>query len=391
LQLHRYFFIIDLPARLKNYKEVLFMNEINIAKAIISKRKEKGITQEELANHIGVSGASVSKWETEQSYPDILLLPQLAAYFNISVDELMGYEPQMTKRDIGKLYYKLYEDLSNKLFDEVIEQCREKIKKYFSCFPLLLHMGSFLISASGFTDCKEKTSALMSEANELFVRVKTESDDAELIKSALYMEALCRSMLGNHNEVIELLGKPSEIMLPHEPLLASAYRMTDRTKEAETVLQVGIYQYIVASLSLLSSYIMLGVDNAQRLDEIVKRTFAIIEAFDIKKVQPATIVSFPLIAAQGYLAHQNIDKSLDMLEKYAEYATGDVTWQLKGDSFFNLIDSWLDEFNLGNEVPPHEEIIKQSLAEAVISNPIFSPLSDNPRFQTIVKRLKNIC
>ena len=367
------------------------MKEINIARTVINKRKEKGITQEELANYIGVTSASVSKWETEQSYPDILLLPQLAAYFNISIDELMGYEPQMTKKDIGKLYYKLYEDLSNKPFDEVIEQCREKIRKYFSCFPLLLQMGSFLINASGFTDCKEKSSALMSEAKELFVRVKAESDDAELIKSALYMEAVCSAVLGNHNEVIELLGKPSEAILPHETLLASAYRMTDRNKEAETVLQVGIYQYIVASLSLLSSYVMLGVDNVERLDEIVKRTFAIIEAFEVKKFQPSIIISFPLIAAQGYLSHQNIDKALDLLEKYTEYATGNVTLNLKGDGFFTLINNWLDECGLGNEIPPHEENVKQSLADAVIKNPMFSALHDNPRFQAIVKKLERIC
>ena len=65
------------------------MKEINIAKVLVKKRKEKGITQDQLANYIGVSKASVSKWETEQSYPDVTFLPQLAAYFNISIDELM--------------------------------------------------------------------------------------------------------------------------------------------------------------------------------------------------------------------------------------------------------------------------------------------------------------
>ncbi|MDR2182636.1 MAG: helix-turn-helix domain-containing protein [Clostridiales bacterium] len=367
------------------------MKEINIARAIIRKRKEKGITQEELANHIGVSGASVSKWETGQSYPDILLLPQLAAYFNISVDELMGYEPQMTKKDIGKLYMKLYEDLSNKPFDEVIDECREKIREYFSCFPLLLQMGTLLMNASAFTDDKEKSSAIMAEARELFVRVKIESDDVELMKSALYMEACCSGILGNHNEVIELLGNPPESMLPHEPLLASAYRLTGRHKEAEAVLQVGIYQRIIAALDLLSSYTMLGFDDADRLDEVVKRTFAIIEVFDIKRIQPATIISFPLTAAMGYLAHQNTDKALDLLEKYAEYTTGDVALRIEGDGFFNLIDDWLYESDMENAMPPHEKIIKQSLADAVINNPGFSALDDNPRFQVIVKRLEDAC
>lgn len=73
------------------------MKEINIARVIINKRREKGLTQNDLASYIGVSKASVSKWETGQSYPDITFLPQLSAFFNISIDELMGYEPQMSK------------------------------------------------------------------------------------------------------------------------------------------------------------------------------------------------------------------------------------------------------------------------------------------------------
>ena len=44
--------------------EVIKMKELNIGKIIITKRKEKGITQDELAAYIGVSKASVSKWET---------------------------------------------------------------------------------------------------------------------------------------------------------------------------------------------------------------------------------------------------------------------------------------------------------------------------------------
>ena len=51
------------------------MKEINIAQVIINKRREKGITQGELASYIGVSKASVSKWETRQSYPDVTFLP----------------------------------------------------------------------------------------------------------------------------------------------------------------------------------------------------------------------------------------------------------------------------------------------------------------------------
>jgi len=366
------------------------MKEINIARTIINKRKEKGITQEELANHIGVSSASVSKWETAQSYPDIVLLPQLASYFNISIDELMNYEPQMAKRDIAKLYSKLYEDLSNKPFDDVIEQCREAIKKYFSCFPLLLQMGGFLLSAGATIGDSEKTYALIAEAKELFVRVKKESDDAELIRTALYMEACCAVALTLPDEAIELLEKAVVPALPNEVLLASAYRMTERNAEAETTLQIGIYQNIVSALGLLSTYAMFETENQNKLDEIVSRTLSLVDSFNIKELQPSAIISFYVVAAQSYIMNQDTEKSLDLLEQYAELAGSDISFRVNGDGFFSSIQSRLNENGKENQLISHEAV-KQSLVYAVTESPALSVLSDNPRFQRVVKKLEATC
>jgi len=365
------------------------LKEINIARVIIDKRKEKGITQEELANHIGVTIAAVSKWETAQSYPDILLLPQLAAYFNISIDELMRYEPQMTKKEIGKLYCKLYEDFNNKPFDEVISECRRVVKKHFSCFPLVLQMGDLLLVSSGMTDDKEKSTALVAEAKELFVRVKTESDNAELMKSAMYMEACCAAALSDYNRVIALLENTAEVWSPYESLLSTAYRMTGRNAEAETVLQVGIYQNVISTLGLLSSYVMLGVDDVEKFDETVERTLSLVKAFNIKKIFPSLLLNFSGAAAQGYLLKQNVEKSLDLLELYAELITSDLSSRLNEDSFFNLVGDKPDEYSIADIAMP-DEILKQSLTDTIINNPVFSVLNDNLRFQTIAKKLEGL-
>ena len=60
---------------------------------IAALRKNKGVSQQELATVMGVAHQTVSKWETNVTFPDITLLPQLAQYFDVSVDELLGLKP----------------------------------------------------------------------------------------------------------------------------------------------------------------------------------------------------------------------------------------------------------------------------------------------------------
>lgn len=70
----------------------------SVGEMILSLRKEKGITQEVLAQNIGVSVQAVSKWETNASSPDINLLPLIADYFDISLDTLFGRRPTGDKK-----------------------------------------------------------------------------------------------------------------------------------------------------------------------------------------------------------------------------------------------------------------------------------------------------
>ena len=70
------------------------MNE-TVGKRIASLRKAKGITQEGLAEMLGVSGQAVSKWENDQTCPDISLLPQLAKVLGVTVDELLSGKQEL--------------------------------------------------------------------------------------------------------------------------------------------------------------------------------------------------------------------------------------------------------------------------------------------------------
>lgn len=68
----------------------------SLGKKISELRKEKSFTQEELAEKLGVSPQAVSKWENDLSCPDIMLLPELASLFDVSIDELFGENQKET-------------------------------------------------------------------------------------------------------------------------------------------------------------------------------------------------------------------------------------------------------------------------------------------------------
>ena len=68
------------------------MDNLKLNDTICFYRKKQGLTQEELAQRLGVTNQSVSKWESAQCCPDISLIPKLADIFEISIDELFGRE-----------------------------------------------------------------------------------------------------------------------------------------------------------------------------------------------------------------------------------------------------------------------------------------------------------
>lgn len=65
------------------------MNTDKTGSFISQLRKEKGLTQKQLADALGITDKAVSRWETAKNYPDIELLEQIAQFFDVTVSELL--------------------------------------------------------------------------------------------------------------------------------------------------------------------------------------------------------------------------------------------------------------------------------------------------------------
>jgi len=98
--------------------------QLNIGASIKNLRKSKDLTQEQLAEIFGVSFQAVSKWETGAAYPDIEMLPELAAYFGVTVDEMIGAGEAKRKALIDEHLRKFDEALTGGHVNEAVELSR---------------------------------------------------------------------------------------------------------------------------------------------------------------------------------------------------------------------------------------------------------------------------
>jgi transcriptional regulator with XRE-family HTH domain len=369
---------------------VINLRRLNIGKCIIHKRKEKGITQEQLANYIGVSKASVSKWESGLSYPDILFLPELATYFNISVDELLGYSPQLTKEDIKKIYSKLSHEFAVKPFDEVMEQCNKLIKKYYSCFPFLLSIIQLLLNYSNLIKNDAIKKEIFQQCILLSRRIKEESENISYIKNANTMEALAEIALGNSEEVIRLLDNKLDPYRGDDVILINAYQMQGKTAEANKVNQILLYNNVINTLTLLNNYLSLNMMDPVLFEKIYSQGIQIIDSFQLKEILTNDVFAIHIVAAQGYLIEQEKEKAIDALERYMNTVCSiQFPLSFKENEYFTHVGKWLEDNNfIGTTTPVDEITIKKSFVDTVDLNPAFEPLREDERYNLLVKKLK---
>ena len=365
------------------------MKELNIGKTIVTKRREKGLTQEDLAAYIGVSKASVSKWETGQSYPDITLLPQLGAYFNISIDELMGYSPQLTPADIKALYHRLADDFATRPVAEVLAECETIIKKYYSCFPLLLQMAVLLVNHHMLAANRKSAKTILDQAVTLCQRIRAESDDRNLIRDAISIEGTCYLMLNQPAQVMKLLGEDVRPFPTDTEMLAQAYQMAGNPDKARQVLQISSYQHLLFLVSTAAAYLMLNANDLDQVEKILTRTLGVAKLYDLDALHPNTMAQVYHAAAQVYAIHQDADTTLSYLADYTKICvSGFFPYSLHSDDYFDAIQPWFETFDLGVGPPRSEEVIKQSMVDGLVANPLFDFLKADHRFQDLVRQLE---
>lgn len=130
--------------------------ELNIGMKIAELRKAKGMTQEQLASVLGISAPAVSKWETENSYPDITMLCPLARVLGTNVDTLLEYEEILSEEKVMVYTSEIIEIEKKKGVMLADEKLQNLLHWYPNSIPLKFHAVSLLtIFQVKHPDCSE--------------------------------------------------------------------------------------------------------------------------------------------------------------------------------------------------------------------------------------------
>ena len=82
---------------------------MKLNEVIRTRRQALGLTQEQLAQKLGVSAPAVNKWERNLNYPDVTLLPALARTLGVDLNTLLSFQEDLTDQEIGLFLNQLYE------------------------------------------------------------------------------------------------------------------------------------------------------------------------------------------------------------------------------------------------------------------------------------------
>lgn len=191
-------------------------------------RKEKDITQEQLAEYLGISSRAVSQWETGKTMPDISQLPVLANLFGVTTDFLLGVDINEKDKRVNDIVETAQKQWSKGLNDKGAEILREGLKAYPDNPKIMLDLMSCLWRVRDFPENKENRDALTQEVIDLGEKILKISTDTEIRSSVTQLLCFTYPDTNQIDKAVELANTMPNRYVTREQLLKRIYKGTKR-------------------------------------------------------------------------------------------------------------------------------------------------------------------
>ncbi len=218
------------------------------------KRKLLGLTQEQVAKHLGISAPAVNKWEKGLSFPDITLLPMLARLLKTDPNTLLCFNEKLSDVEIGAILNQVSETIRNVGFEEGYSSAMEQLKEYPHCDKLKYNLALSLKGALFLSN--QSTDGYDDQIIQLFEEV-AECEDITLAQNARYMLAAKHLNHQEYDKAQTLLDLiPEKSTLPNKlDLQVNLLSMQGKHAAAAVILERMLLQTLQENLIAVTKLI----------------------------------------------------------------------------------------------------------------------------------------
>ena len=200
--------------------------KLSLSENISKLRKQRSMTQERLAEALGVTFASVSKWERGVATPELNLIAKMADLFGVSFDAMVGYEVQ--NGNIIALEKRIHQLQSEKKYDDAVAEAEKALIRYPNDFRIVYRCGE-VYEFAGIERSNETYIYRGIELLERAVLLLSQNVDPDISEVSIKGEvATCYLVLGTHPKGVEILKKYN-VCGVHNPLISIALTDNDIT------------------------------------------------------------------------------------------------------------------------------------------------------------------
>lgn len=307
--------------------------ELPIGKIILKLRKKAGITQEQLADAVGVSIPAVSKWETGSSYPDITLLIPIARYLGVSVDELLHYENDISTDRVHEIVKECTEKFEASGFDIGFKLCCDYLKEYPNNLYLKYELSGLLPwYAAKCGVSQEKSQAAVEKAVEL-LREACKSKEDKIRDASQYLLACTYLQMDKSGEAQEILEKMPAGGLDPKKILPTAYLLQNELDKAVKLDQENLFEGVQSAAQALTSLASVAMKR-KKWDEALRYADAqckLIQAFELDDFMASSNCQLYLFI---YSRKKDSENTLHYLKHYISEFPYDVSKLRLADNFF---------------------------------------------------------
>lgn len=351
-------------------------------------RREKDITQEQLAEYLGITSRAISQWECERASPDISQIPILCNIFNVSADILLGIDIEQKEKKIEEYLNKAEERWSSGYDSEGMEILREAYKEYPDSHKIICALMQCTWGCRNDSEIAEEREKLKKEVISLGERLLAECTDTEIRNEAVQLLCYTYPEIGETEKAVFLANQMPGRYLSKESLLSSIYSGTKRFEIKRRELYAMADDMFDNML-----YNNMPLDNGEKpysndeMIEILKKYLSIMDIFfeDGNFLRHSQSISWAnIFLAKYYMKAEKPKEALDSLHTAKKYSIIRDTEYGENSTYTCLLFRGMKIGRVSHNTTENDCLYQLSEME----DSVFDRIRETPEFTEITNELK---